>query len=133
MPFYEYTAVNLDQSCELCRKVFEEMQPITSDALTSCPMCGSPVKRIVSLIAGAVFKGRQANQYNDIMKAKYWRDKNGVKHRVTPGDGSVSSASVNRKTLSDEQIKANRQREQAAAKQKRMRDSFGRYVKYIKK
>jgi putative FmdB family regulatory protein len=45
MPVYEYE--HIEKSCKL-GKVFEWEQSIKEDALTSCPECGSPVKRLIS-------------------------------------------------------------------------------------
>jgi len=41
MPFYDY-------KCIVCDHLFEEFQPITDEALTSCPECGKEVKRLIS-------------------------------------------------------------------------------------
>jgi putative FmdB family regulatory protein len=77
MPTYEYLGTNPD--CELCNSIFEIAQSIKDEALTVCPQCRFPIKKQVSLISGYVVKGREANQYNCIQQAKYWRDKNGVR------------------------------------------------------
>ena len=45
------------------------------------------------------------NNYNDVRHAKYWRDKNGVRHKVTNADGYSNSPTVSRRvTASPEQI-----------------------------
>jgi hypothetical protein len=75
---------------------------------------------------GVIFKGREANQYNDIHAAKYWRDKNGVKHKVTPADGDVNSATVKRQTKSPQEIEAARRREKVRAKRRRISESYRR-------
>lgn len=49
MPTYEY-------KCEQCGK-FDHWQNITEDALTECPTCGSPVKRLISRNVNIIFKG----------------------------------------------------------------------------
>jgi len=49
VPTYEY-------KCEKCGK-FEHWQNITEDALTACPTCGSPVKRLISRNVNIIFKG----------------------------------------------------------------------------
>ena len=41
MPTYEY-------QCEKCRRLFEIRQRITEPALTTCEVCGGPVKRLLS-------------------------------------------------------------------------------------
>jgi putative FmdB family regulatory protein len=49
MPTYDYR-------CEKCGH-FEYVQPITAEALTNCPHCGSSVKRLISHNINIVFKG----------------------------------------------------------------------------
>ena len=46
MPMYEY-------SCESCGK-FEKVQRITEDALTKCPTCESPVRKLISATSFAL-------------------------------------------------------------------------------
>ena len=41
MPSYEY-------ECERCPRTFEVRQRISEPALTSCPTCGSPVRRLIA-------------------------------------------------------------------------------------
>jgi len=50
MPTYEY-------ECEGCGHRFEQWQSITADALTQCPDCGGPLRRLVSGGAGFIMKG----------------------------------------------------------------------------
>ena len=117
--FYEYIAKDKNKSCKYCKNVFEVMQSITSEPLTHCPKCGNEVEKQVSLPAGHVTKGRQMNQYEIVKKAKYWRDKNGIKHRVTDADGSRTSPTVsNRVTASPEQIAARKKADDASTKQR---------------
>jgi putative FmdB family regulatory protein len=42
MPIYEY-------KCQNCEKDFEELQRITAPPLASCPFCGGPVTKLLSL------------------------------------------------------------------------------------
>lgn len=49
MPIYEY-------KCEKCG-TFETEQRITEPALSSCPTCGSPVKRLISGKISVIYKG----------------------------------------------------------------------------
>ena len=49
MPTYEY-------SCATCG-TFEAFQGIKADALTTCPTCGGPVRRLISKGGGIIFKG----------------------------------------------------------------------------
>lgn len=49
MPLYEY-------QCLTNGHTFEVRHPITQDPVTECPLCGSPVRRIIHPV-GIVFKG----------------------------------------------------------------------------
>lgn len=55
MPIYEY--VHCGSHPDSCHEVFEHFQSIGSPPLTACPICGTAVKRVVSLPARHV-KGR---------------------------------------------------------------------------
>jgi len=134
MPFYEYKACNPDKSCNHCRNGFEIMHSITQDALDKCSFCGNEIVRLISQISGIIIKGRQANQYNDIKRAKYWRDHNGVRHKVTSGDGHSQSPTVSRKqTKSPEEVAAIKKRASIQRKKQRTEASYQRYVNQVKK
>jgi putative FmdB family regulatory protein len=50
MPLYEYRAKDPEQSsCYRCRDGFDHMQSMSDPPLTSCPECGHPVERLISL------------------------------------------------------------------------------------
>lgn len=49
MPTYEY-------SCDQCEKNFDVVQSFHDEPLTSCPTCGSPVRKVFGNV-GIVFKG----------------------------------------------------------------------------
>lgn len=49
MPTYEYL-------CQTCSHRFETWQKMTDDPLTTCPECGSQIRRVL-FPAGIVFKG----------------------------------------------------------------------------
>ena len=48
MPIYEYIAMETDKGCRICRKGFELRRPVTRPALEKCPLCQTPVKKLVS-------------------------------------------------------------------------------------
>jgi putative FmdB family regulatory protein len=131
VPFYEYQAEDPKKSCKHCKDRFDELQSIHAEPLKCCPKCNNPVKKLVSLPAGHIVKGREPNQYNDVIGAKYWRDKNGNRHRVTEADGLPSSPTVSsRKYRSDEEVKAIKKR---AAKDRTKRLSRLSYQNYVKR
>lgn len=49
MPIYEY-------QCEACSHTFEVIQKMTDAPVTTCVLCGGPVRRLLSP-PGLVFKG----------------------------------------------------------------------------
>lgn len=112
MPSYDYKCVQ----CGIV-DIFHAM----SDAdKTICPQCNEDgLKKQISAGGGIIIKNREANQYADIKHATFWRDKNGVKHRVTGADGSSGSATVTKKTATDAMIRARKRRD--AKKRKKIR------------
>lgn len=50
MPTYEY-------ECEKCGHRFEAFQSMTDEPLRECPTCTGPVRRLIGLGAGFIFKG----------------------------------------------------------------------------
>ena len=131
MPTYEYLGTNPE--CELCGSIFEVVQSIRDDPLKSCPQCGNSVGKQVSLVHGYIVRNREANQFSDIKQAKYWRDKNGVRHRVTPSDGSSKSATVTKQTNSPEQVSSIKKRDAIIAKNKRQNESLSRQEETLKR
>jgi putative FmdB family regulatory protein len=118
MPCYEY----------LCKKcgVLEIMHGIKEEDKTVCPTCGlDGLEKLISLPAGFIVLGREANQYNDILKSKHWRDKNGDLHKVKPGDGHTKSGGVGkRQKASPEQIAAKKNRDEAIRKKRREKMAY---------
>lgn len=50
MPVYEYRAKDPEhQSCYRCRDGFDQVQSMSDPPLTTCPECGQPVERLISL------------------------------------------------------------------------------------
>lgn len=118
MPIYEYKAAT-EASCDYCRDGFETLHGM-KELLTACPECGGELIKLVSLCNG--FAKKQANQYPEVLKAKYWRDQNGIRHRVTSSDGHAKSPTVSRqKTVPPEVAEARRQtdRKNDLAKQRK--------------
>lgn len=134
MPFYEYIAENVDKSCEECYNVLEVKQSILDDTLTECLHCGQPIRKLISSVGGSITKGKEMNQFNDVKYAKYWRDSNGVRHKVTPQDGRSQSPTIsNRNVATEAEIKVRKQVDAAKDKKKRNQKSYRKYVKSIKK
>ena len=48
MPLYEYISADPDQSCRICKKGFEIRRPVTRPPMETCPLCKSPVKKLIS-------------------------------------------------------------------------------------
>ncbi|MDQ6695776.1 MAG: hypothetical protein M3014_15430 [Chloroflexota bacterium] len=50
MPIYEY-------ECKNCGQRFDKLQPVTSESLTECILCGKgPIRRVIQAV-GVIFKG----------------------------------------------------------------------------
>lgn len=110
-------------------------QSIKDDPYAKCPKCGSKkIRRLLSRISAIIYKGRQANQYEDCKGAKYWRDNDGNRHRVTAGDGDSRSPTVSsRRKRSDEQVKAIKKQASTSRQKRLSRESYARFVKNVKK
>lgn len=129
MPFYEYCATDADHSCSYCKDGFEICQSIKSSKIRKCPECKSSIVKMISRIGGVVVSDRAANQYSDILKAKYWRDHNGVRHKVTAGDGHSGSGTVSKKQIrTTEEVAAIKKLAKQQSKQKRTQQSYQKFV-----
>ena len=49
MPTYQYQTIQPKTGCHFCKNGFEIRQPMSDEALTKCPSCGAPVRRIISV------------------------------------------------------------------------------------
>lgn len=49
MPIYEYEAVEPGKGCGLCCRSFELVQSMAEEPVASCPSCGGPVRRRISV------------------------------------------------------------------------------------
>lgn len=47
MPIYVYEAKEPQAGCDHCREGFETSQSIKDDKLTVCPVCGTPIFRVI--------------------------------------------------------------------------------------
>ncbi|AOY58646.1 MULTISPECIES: FmdB family zinc ribbon protein [Desulfococcus] len=82
MPVYEYE--HTGGPCGI-GAVFEIRQSMADDPLTVCPMCGGPVKRLISRVAVSMPKGNA--QLKDLGFTKLVRRDDGVYENVTRRDG----------------------------------------------
>lgn len=80
MPTYGYDCAN-------CGEI-EIFHSIMDDPKTKCPECGQDgLERQISCGSAVIMRGKAMNQYNDVHLAKYWKDKQGRRHKVQPSDG----------------------------------------------
>ena len=90
--------------------------------------------RLVSLPAAFLVLHKQMNQYNDVKCAKYWRDRDGNRHKVQPGDGHSKAGTVtSRRKRSDDEVKMIKKRDTEIATKKRSADSYKRFVRQVEK
>jgi putative FmdB family regulatory protein len=54
MPIYEYQALDPEQACRKCRRVFEVIQGVKEKPLKACPDCGARVKKQISRCRAAI-------------------------------------------------------------------------------
>lgn len=127
MPTYVY-------ECKKCG-VIEIFHSIMDEPWTKCPDCGTiGLVKLISSGGGIIISGRMPNQYNDIKKSKYWRDHNGDRHLVTPGDGHSQSPTVSRKqTRTPEEAKMIKKNHDAQRRKQRIQSSYNRFENKIKK
>ena len=86
MPIYEYRP-SQGNSCEVCRDGFELLQKSNELAITTCPECQAPVKRVIS----ASYVGRSdATLSSDNLEkhgfTQYKKSSKGIYHK-TAGKG----------------------------------------------
>ncbi|MET7613005.1 FmdB family zinc ribbon protein [Streptomyces seoulensis] len=82
MPTYQY-------QCKDCGEGLEAVQKFTDDALTECPSCGGPLKKVFSAV-GIVFKG----------SGFYRNDSRGASSSSSPAAKPSSSSSSDAKSSS---------------------------------
>lgn len=80
MPIYEYE--HTAKVGKQCDPIFEEMQAMSADALTLCPVCGHPVQRLISRSTGKVNKFANSNLKEKGFTKLVRKDK-GVYEKVT--------------------------------------------------
>lgn len=83
MPVYEYE--HIDEGCHSRGKTFEVEQNITEDRLETCPDCGKPVKRLISMTN--VNTPATDSKYKEMGFTKLVRKDEGVYENVTALDG----------------------------------------------
>ena len=81
MPTYEYR-------CDSCDQNFDVVQSFHDDALTACPTCGSPVRKVFGNV-GIVFKG--SGFYKTDSRAKSSTKASSGEASTPSGDGSGDS------------------------------------------
>jgi len=89
MPVYEYE--HLADPCAVGR-FFERTQAMSEDALTTCPECGGPVKRLISL--PNISTPTTDSELKSMGFTKLVRRDSGVYENVTalPGESKVMEA-----------------------------------------
>ena len=93
---------------------------------------------MVSLFGAVIDKTRQINQYSDVRGAKYWRDKDGVRHKVTAADGHKRSSTVSSKRkFTDAQVvineKARKKQEKRGKLKERVAQAYNRLAQNSKR
>ena len=82
MPLYEYE--HIDKICQL-GKIFEIQHPMTDKALTHCPECNCPIRKIISKIN--ISTPKTNSELKDLGFTKLVKRDDGVYENVTARDG----------------------------------------------
>ena len=48
MPIYEYITTKPEEACRTCARGFELRRPVSRPALEKCPLCRTPVRKVIS-------------------------------------------------------------------------------------
>ncbi len=81
MPLYEYEPID-DWDCHICGGRFEVLQSPNEDALSTCPTCGMPCRRLISKVQVKVAKYHGADKAGDKGFTTYRRAEKGVWERI---------------------------------------------------
>ncbi len=52
MPLYEYISASGEEGCRICQRGFEIRRPLSRPPLEYCPLCRTPVKKLVAKNVG---------------------------------------------------------------------------------
>jgi putative FmdB family regulatory protein len=92
MPTYDYL-------CQTCSHRFETWQKMTDEPLTTCPECGSHIRRVL-YPAGVVFKGSGFYKTDHGNTSAMASGANADNKKTETTDGSASSSQGESKTSS---------------------------------
>lgn len=71
MAVYEYRAKNpKGASCYRCRDAFDYLQSMADEPLKTCPECGKPVERLISLCSVSTAQSTRSMLSDKNLKAK---------------------------------------------------------------
>src|SRR5665213_2612154 len=93
LPTYEY-------HCDSCDQNFDVVQSFHDDALSACPTCGSPVRKVFGNV-GIVFKGSGFYKTDSRSGGSSKAATNSDSSSSTPSDGSTSGSDKAGSTTSD--------------------------------
>lgn len=82
MPVYEYE--HIKKPCDL-GKAFEVTRSIVEKPLKSCPLCGGPVKKLISLVG--ISTPKTNGELRDLGFTKLVKRDDGIYENVTARDG----------------------------------------------
>jgi putative FmdB family regulatory protein len=82
MPLYEYE--HIGHSCQL-GKIIEIQHPMSEKALTNCPECNEPIRKIISRIN--ISTPKTNSELKDLGFTKLVKRDDGVYENVTARDG----------------------------------------------
>jgi putative FmdB family regulatory protein len=74
MPIYEYQALEPHKGCKKCQRPFEYLQSLNEPQLSRCPVCGGPIKRLISWCRACVTEGSMATRSVEERARDYERE-----------------------------------------------------------
>jgi putative FmdB family regulatory protein len=88
MPIYEYKCSDAANSCDHCVDGFDVLAKVSDAELTQCPICGLPVRRVISAVAvvGGNAHLLKENHFANRGFTQYKKVGGGV-YEKTAGDG----------------------------------------------
>ena len=98
MPTYEYR-------CKDCGHQFDAVQSFTDDALTECPSCGGPLKKVFGNV-GIAFKG--SGFYKTDSRSGSSSSSTSSTSSSSSGDGDSSSSSSDKSSSADKTSSADK-------------------------
>jgi putative FmdB family regulatory protein len=106
VPIYEYELNEDEPECQICPGRFEVLQEASEAALTFCPGCGLPCRRVVSRAGFSVSKGMTPEKAAARGFTTWRRAREGEWEKVAgPGVDAIVASDEDKKAVREEKKK----------------------------